>query len=354
MDWNNIHPDFRFNGIAITKEDIAELSYSLIKEGEVFEKEIGNFLQQWIDDKDIIVVNTSGSTGTPKSITLKKEHMVNSAMATGGYLSLKPTNTALLCMSANFIAGKMMLVRAIVLGLHITAVAASSNPLQGLTQKFNFCAMVPMQLQNSLDKLGAVKTIIIGGAPMSNTLKEEVQTIETQVFETYGMTETITHIALKRINNSSQNHFNALPGVKLSIDKRECLVINAPKISDSSVVTNDIVELHSETEFSWLGRYDSIINSGGIKLHPEQLEAKLYKIINSIFFVSGLSDIILGTKLILVVETNVDVSGLLQQIKESGLFKSHEIPKEIYGISKFERTENGKIQRVKTLETLQK
>lgn len=352
MNWNNIHPDFRFNGIAITKEDIAELSYSLIKEGEEFQREIGNFFQQWIDDKDSIVVSTSGSTGAPKFIILQKEHMVNSAMVTGAYLSLQSKNSALLCMSANFIAGKMMLVRAMVLGLHLTVIKASSNPLRGITQKFDFCAMVPLQLQSSLDKLDVVKTIIIGGAPISDTLKQEVQGLKTQVFETYGMTETITHVALKRINNSSQKHFKALPGVELSKDKRNCLVINAPKISNIPVVTNDVVELHSETEFTWLGRYDSVINSGGIKLIPEQIESKLTSALKTRFFVAGIPDEILGKKIVLVIECKMKPFNILAQIQSVKELDMYEVPKEVLCIDTFIETKNGKINRKATLAIL--
>lgn len=352
MDWSNIHPDFRLNGVAVSKKTIIELSYSLIKEGEVFEKEIGDFLQQWVDNKDSIVVETSGSTGIPKSIKLKKEYMVNSAKATRDFFDLKPKDSALLCMSPNYIAGKMMLVRAMVLGLHLTAVAASSKPLGGLSKTFDFCAMVPMQLQNSLGEIEKIKTVIIGGAPMSNQLKEKVQDIQTQVFETYGMTETITHIALKNINNSSESEFYALPGVILSKDNRDCLVINAPKIADAPVVTNDIIELLSETKFNWLGRYDSIINSGGIKLIPEQIEEKIAGIIKQRFFVAGVPDEVLGQKMVLIIEGKIDSLKVLEKIKVLENIEKNQIPKEVYTVPYFVYTPNEKINRKATLQSL--
>ncbi|WP_298485684.1 AMP-binding protein [uncultured Maribacter sp.] len=354
LDWNKIHVDFKLNGVSIGEDTISEVAYSFIKEGENFEKEIGDFLQCWIDNNETIEVKTSGSTGIPKTIVLKKEHMVNSALATGDYFNLKPKDTAFMCMSASYIAGKMMLVRAMVLGLAITIVAPSSNPLENVTKQFDFCAMVPLQLQNSINKLHTLKKVIIGGAPMSASLKEKVQGIKTEVFETYGMTETITHIALKKINNNSKKTFSILPGIKITKDNRDCLVIDAPKITNTTIFTNDIVEIISETEFNWLGRIDNVINSGGVKLHPEQIETKLSTIVKSRFFVAGVPDETLGQKLILIVETSDNVSNLLSKIKNSGLFGVYEIPKEIHAISKFEYTKSDKVQRSKTLEMLKK
>ncbi len=354
LECNKIHPDFKLNGVSVNNFDMPEVAYSYIKEGEEFEKDIGVFLQDWIDSNETIEVKTSGSTGIPKVIVLHKKHMVNSALATGNYFNLKPKDKALLCMSASYIAGKMMLVRAMVLGLHITALVPSSNPLENSNENFEFCAMVPMQLQNSILKLDKIKTLLIGGAPMSTLLRQKIQKLKTTVFETYGMTETITHIALKRVNNNPAKTFSVLSGVKISKDNRGCLVINAPKIGCSSIVTNDIVELVSETEFNWLGRVDNVINSGGIKLHPEQIENKLSKLMDANFFVTGVPDEKLGQKLILIIETDKSTSGLLSKIKNSILCNSYEIPKEVYAISKFVYTTTNKIQRFKTLKKLKK
>ncbi|RKR12930.1 O-succinylbenzoic acid--CoA ligase [Maribacter vaceletii] len=352
MDWSKIHSDFKLNGVSISKKEIPEVAYSYIKEGEDFEKEIGEFLQNWIDNKETIEVKTSGSTGVPKLLVLKKEHMVNSAIATGKYFNLEPKNTALLCMSANYIAGKMMLVRAMVLGLHITVIAPSSNPLEKAKKQFDFCAMVPLQLQNSLGKLNALRTVIIGGAPMSISLKEKVQGLKTAVFETYGMTETITHIALKKINNNPKKTFSVLPNVKVSKDGRDCLVIDAPKITNTTIVTNDIVEIISETEFNWLGRVDNVINSGGVKLHPEQIEAKLSSIVKNTFFVAGIFDEILGEKLVLVLENENENSLILEKIKEIKTITKYQIPKSVYIKENFIYTPNGKLNRKATLNSL--
>ncbi|MEX0361925.1 MAG: AMP-binding protein, partial [Allomuricauda sp.] len=325
--WHKIHPRFKLNGIHYAFDELLEVGYSLIKEGAPFEKSIGDFLVEWAMEIATVVVQTSGSTGIPKDIGLKKEHMVNSALATGSYFNLLPGNTALLCLPCSSIAGKMMLVRAMVLGLELDYVEPSSTPLSGIGKTYDFSAMVPLQVEKSLVQLNQIKTLIIGGASVSFGLKEKLQTVSTMCYETYGMTETITHVAVNQLNASLDcrpeqsegpidKAFTILPGTAISKDPRGCLVINAPTISDEPVVTNDLVELINETQFLWLGRYDSIINSGGVKLIPEQIEKKLASLIPSRFFVAGIPDKTLGQKLVLVIEgEETDSTELLQQVK---------------------------------------
>ncbi|WP_431123763.1 AMP-binding protein [Flagellimonas flava] len=367
--WHKIHPSFKLNGIHYACNELPEVGYSLIKEGVPFEKSIGDFLVEWGMETATVVVQTSGSTGTPKDIALKKEHMVNSALATGSYFNLEPGNSALLCLPCSSIAGKMMLVRAMVLGLELDYVEPSSMPLSGIRKTYDFSAMVPLQVGKSLVQLNQIKSLIIGGASVSFGLKEKLQTVSTTCYETYGMTETISHVAVKAIQNSKfkiensgnpiveqsnnrtiqQSNFSALPNITFSQDSRSCLVIEAPKISDELVVTNDIVELISKTEFQWLGRYDSVINSGGVKLIPEQIEKKLASLIPSRFFVAGIPDKTLGQKLVLVIEgEEKDSSELLQQIKSLEDLDKYEVPKDILCLSKFIETTSGKVDRLKT------
>ncbi len=168
-----VHPRFTLNGISYTTAELKELGYDLVKEGSAFEKSIGDFLSDWLDEKPTLEVKTSGSTGTPKTILLQKRQMVNSALATGEYFDLKEGNTALLCLPADFIAGKMMLVRAMVLGLELDYVELSSSPLAGLSKTYDFAALVPLQLENSLAEIEMIKTLIVGGASVSRTLKEK-------------------------------------------------------------------------------------------------------------------------------------------------------------------------------------
>lgn len=356
-----IHADFRLNGISYSRSDLKALAYDLVKEGKHFEQKIGDFLSDWLDDNPTIEVSTSGSTGTPKRILLQKYQMVNSALATGKFFDLQKGETALLCLPSEYIAGKMMLVRAMVLGLFLDYVEPSSSPLEGVSKRYDLAAMVPLQLEHSLNKIDLVKTLLVGGTAVSSQLNKELQNMGVAVFETYGMTETITHIAVKRINDSSsvktsesgKNYFSTLPNVVLTKDSRDCLVIKAPKICDIPIITNDIVNLISETEFEWLGRYDDVINSGGIKIVPEQVEVKLAKFIKRPFFVAGLEDEILGQKLILVVEGDPDSGTLLSKIVESKVLERYETPKSVHFLPQFVTTDNAKVRRRETLKLLQ-
>ncbi len=351
--WHNTHSNFKLNGIHYTFAELPEIGYSLIKEGDEHEVLIGDFLLDWTSQSTTVTVLTSGSTGKPKKIPLKKNHMVNSASATGNHFGLKAGDTALLCLPSSGIAGKMMLVRAMVLGLELEYVSPSSTPLENCRAEYDFAAMVPLQVESSLEQLSQIKTLIIGGAPISKALKEKLTTVSTNCYETYGMTETITHIACKKIGTESANYFETLPDVSVSTDDRNCLVINAPTISDTIVITNDIVKLIDETKFHWLGRFDSVINSGGIKIIPEQLEEKLLQLIKSRFFIAGIPDSKLGQKVVLIVEDiSVFKPGLLQKIKRLDCISKYEVPKEIHFLKSFVETESGKIHRKKTLQQI--
>lgn len=356
LNYKDIHPQFKLNGVSHGFDELKEVGYSLIKEGNDHEKHIGDFLSDWLDDASTLEVKTSGSTGIPKTILLEKQQMVNSAIATGDFFDLKARHTALLCLPVEYIAGKMMLVRALILGLELDYVSPSSNPLEFVDKSYDFCAMIPLQLQNTIDKIEQIKTLIVGGAAVSTQLKNQVQHKSTRVFETYGMTETITHVALKKVNHSTdssaENNFKALLDVSFSKDKRGCLIIEASKVTSERVITNDLVRLVSDREFEWLGRYDNVINSGGIKLSPEQIEVKLTALITQPFFVAGLEDETLGQKLVLLVEGNSDSGAILSKISNSHLLERFEIPKAIYFLSKFATTDNGKIRRKENLQLI--
>ncbi|NQY30311.1 MAG: AMP-binding protein [Flavobacteriaceae bacterium] len=353
------HSLFKINNHSFTEASFIECIENYLVSDELYLQDIGQFLKDWVNSEAYIKVNTSGSTGLPKEIQLNKKHMCNSALATGEYFSCKENTKALLCLSANYIAGKMMLVRAMVLGWDIHLVSPTANPLKNLTTSYDFCAMVPMQVEESLVDLHKVKKLIIGGAPISSILNKELQIVTTNCYATYGMTETITHIAVKKLNNfsgvisneSEKSHYHILPNVSISQDNRDCLVINAPKVSDETIVTNDIVKLTPNSSFEWLGRYDNVINSGGVKLFPEQIEEKLSHIIKKRFFVIGVPDDKLGEKLILIIESYVRLSLSKSDYKKCMLTK-YEIPKQVFELPKFIETASGKIQRKQTLALL--
>jgi len=340
---NKVHNYFRLNGYHLNAKDLCQVAYSFIKEGDSYEQSIGEFFLDWFDKKDYIEMTTSGTTGLPKLVRLKKQAMIQSALATGDFFDLKPGDKALLCLPTQFVAGKMMLVRSLILGLELDVVSPSLHPLELNTTTYDFVAMVPLQVQNSIAGLSKVRKLIIGGAKLDSALEEKLLPLKTEIYETYGMTETITHIAAKRLGDSV---FSILPNVKISQDDRQCLVINVATISDEPIVTNDLVELLNEQQFKFLGRIDNVINSGGVKLIPEQIEAKLIGKINSRFFVTGLPDTTLGEKLVLVIE------GEKQEFEPDffDVLGKYEKPKEIVFVSKFKENENGKLLRKPTLQ----
>ena len=282
---------------------------------------------------------------------MQKQAMVNSAIATGVYFNLKPKQRALLCLPAHYIAGKMMLVRAIVLGLELDSIEPKSNLEIDINKQYQFTAMVPMQLEKNINKLNNIKTLIVGGAKVSSVLQSNLQTLKTAIFETYGMTETVSHIAVKHLNNPDNNlNFKVLPNINISQDNRNCLVVEAPNICDEKIITNDIVKVHSKNEFEWLGRFDNIINSGGLKVFPEQIENVLYHKINNRFFIASEKDNTLGERVVLVIE------GKENSLNASALndLSSYYKPKVVYYVDEFVATDSGKIKRIETLKKIKK
>lgn len=316
-------------------------------------RQVMEFIQEWENDSDEILVQTSGSTGEPRKIRLKKVHMIASAQATLKALEIQPGMKALLSLSAATIGGKMMIVRAIAGELELIVSELSSSPLESVEEPIDFAAMVPMQLKRSLEsekrQLNQVRKLIVGGAPMSQNLIERCQTISTQVYQTFGMTETISHIALKSINQPRENHYNALSDVELSLDSG-CLVIEAPKIGVQGLKTNDHVELHSSQSFTWLGRKDFVINSGGVKIHPEQVEERIAAIINLPFFVFGQTDELLGERLALCIESADNQN--LDKNHFKSILSPYYVPKVVYYLPQFSYTQSGKIDRLNSLNEL--
>lgn len=315
-----------------------------------FEQSIVDFLKQWYDSNSTIQVQTSGSTGKPKKFDLLKSNMIKSAQLTGKYLDLKKADTALLALPMSYIAGKMMVVRAIVLGLKLICIEPKSQikwvsilALDPHLKHLDFVALTPMQVEKSLDFIPFIQKLIIGGAPLSSTVKAQLLSTENDIYETYAMTETITHIAFKKIANKKNQQLNdafeVFDEITIGQDDRGCLTIATP-YEKTILVTNDVVTILDEKHFLWLGRADHVINSGGIKLFPEQIENKLKPFIAQDFYISYREDESLGQKLLLVVEgkpTKLDFA-------EASLSK-FERPKEIIFVQQFERTTSGKIRR---------
>lgn len=342
ITYKNVHNLFKLNGFHLDREDLCRVAYSFIKEGQEYEQSVGDFLLDWFDNKSYMDMNSSGTTGVPKLIRVEKQAMLNSAIATGDFFGLEPGDKVLNCLPTAYISGKMMFIRAFILGLDMKFVAPSSHPLEYINEEFDFCAMVPLQAKNSLKKLKNIKTLIVGGAKVHKALEQELMKLRIKVYETFSMTETITHIAAKRIGEKA---FTVLPNVTVAVDDRQCLVIDAKNISDKLIVTNDIVNLISNSQFEWIGRIDNIINSGGIKLSPEKIEEKLSTLIPRRYFVNGVPDLVLGEKLVLYIE------GEPMTIDETvfNVLDKYEKPKEIVFMPTFKQTATGKIKRKESL-----
>ena len=322
-----------------------------INASETIQKEVTDFITEWNNSSDFITTKTSGSTGKPKEIKIPKKKMQLSAQMTGKFLQLSAKQNALLCLSPNTIAGKMMIVRAMEFDLNLHITDPASNPLDCVNFTIDFIAIVPLQLstilKNSIDKLRSIKNCIVGGGTISYEQNNQLIENDLTVFQTYGMTETLSHVALRKIGKQTEEFYTALEGNHFSINTSNQLIIHTPLLDFEPLVTNDIVELINTNQFCWKGRTDFVINSGGIKLHPEEMELKLSKLIAIPFFISSLKDELLGEKVILCIESKEKID--LSKIDFIQILSKYEIPKEIYYFEKFEYTESLKINKLKTI-----
>lgn len=329
--------------------DFNNLNINQLSFHSEFEKKVRNFIEEWSSDGETVKVQTSGSTGVPKIFGIEKKKMMNSAVMTCNFLGLKEGDTALLCLPVEYISGKMMVVRSMERKLKLIVNDPSLRPVENLKQEVDFCAMTPLQVENSLEKLYLIKNLIIGGAAVSESLKSKILQMNldpsNRIFETYGMSETLSHIALKQLMPEPEDYFTVFENVFISLNERGCLSIFAPNVNAELLVTNDLVEIKNEKQFKFLGRIDNVINSGGAKIFPEALEALVKKEIpNEAIFV-GLPDESLGQKLILIIEGNQS-DEVIQKISEVPFDKNFHKPKEIIFINKIPRTPNGKVNRL--------
>ena len=322
--------------------------------GFFWQKKIIDFLNEWNGSKIYLTVNTSGSTGTPKEIQLLKEHAVKSAQATGNFLNIKKGSTALLCLPINYIAGKMMLIRAFVLGLKLICIKPKSK-VSLKNQKINFCAMTPMQATCSKGVVQLIEKLIIGGAPIPPLLRRRLSLCSTEIYESFGMTETISHFAMRNISKG-ESFFTVLPSIRIKIDEESRLSVKMPW-SRHWILTNDLAKPLNDRKFIWIGRLDNVVNSGGIKLFPEEIEKKLESMIKYNFIIAPIPDKMLGESLILIVEgvlADKEKSQLQKIIDKTQVLNKYEKPKDIHLLSEFIRTPSGKINRRETIKmTLQ-
>lgn len=329
--------------------DFNNLNINQLSFHSEFEKKVKNFLKEWFSEGETVNVQTSGSTGVPKVFGIEKKKMINSAIMTCNFLGLKEGDSALLCLPVEYISGKMMIVRSMERKLRLIVNEPSLRPVENLDQEVDFCAMTPLQVENSLDKLHLIKNLIIGGAAVSESLKNKILQMNldssNRIFETYGMSETLSHIGLKKLMPEPEDYFTVFENVSISLDERGCLAIFAPNVNAELLITNDLVEIKNDKQFKFLGRIDNVINSGGAKIFPEELEKLVKKeITNEAIFV-GLPDERLGQKLILIIEGNQS-DEVVQKISIVPFEKNFHKPKEIIFVDKIPRTPNGKVNRM--------
>jgi len=346
----------QFYGLHFNKDKINLLCEEKINDSKVdsWEREIFVFLRDWFSNSDSMSVTTSGSTGAPQTIKLLKKHMIVSAKSTLNFFNLKEGDNALLCLPTSYIAGKMMIVRAIVGNLNLIYTSPTSLPNSNFDKVVDFAAMVPNQVFTLLNLLKGrlvlqnIKQLLIGGASISNELEGRLMEYPgINAWHSYAMTETITHIALRKIgDNQYLGDFYPLTGVAIAIDSNDNLVIDYPGIGVNSCSTNDIAQIFNDGSFSILGRSDNIVVSGGIKLNPELIEPIISKYVNADFFIGGIPDLKFGEKLVLFIEGKDKGYNIVELIEICmDELNSYEMPKEINYLSEFLRTESGKIRR---------
>jgi len=328
-----------------------------------FQKEVFDFCQQWKLGKNEFLFHTSGSTGKPKPIYLSRLIMIESAKMTKNWLNLQEGDHVLLCLPIEYIAGAMMLVRALVLKLNIVIIEPSQNPLEEITNpvSIHLASFVTTQWSTILQSnrnlfsiFSEVKGILIGGSELTPLLELQTRDIHLPIFQTYGMTETCSHIAFRPINTEA-NYYQCFPQVKIKINHESCLCIHSPSTLNQWIETNDVAELVSDKQFRIVGRKDFIINSGGRKINPERIEkfCLAFFTLNSCLFkifASGLEDDFYGQKLVLFIESKEELFLKLQLVDYLKLnLESWEVPKQIIVLPKFLYTKSGKIDRPNTL-----
>lgn len=348
-----------------TSEEIKEGNYPTPL--NPFHQAVLDFSHDWLNGKEHFELQTSGSTGLPKKIEVTRNQLKASAQLSASVLGLQKNFNSLVCLDVRYIGGVMMIVRSLEVGMNMIIMEPSSNPFEKMDTRFtiDFIAIVPLQLEAILkspqrDMLNKINTALIGGAAINPKTIKDIEGMKCNFFATYGMTETLSHIALQKLNGpNAQDYFESLPGITLSQDERGCLKIFAPHISDEPTTTNDLIEFITPSQFRWLGRADTIINTGGVKVIPEKVETSIRVVLDHLditnrFFVAALPDTLLGESVNLFFEGipfQKEMEDMIQKkIKET--VNRFERPKSIQYLSAFVNTDTGKINKGKTIASM--
>ena len=315
-----------------------------------FLQDLEAFLQEWQNDKPTVWVHTSGSTGTPKPMQVEKERMKASARLTCSFLGLKEGDSALLCMPLQYIAGKMVVVRSLIANLKLIPVTPNGHPLKDLKEAPTFAAMIPMQVYNTLQVpeekaiLMGIKHLIIGGGAIDDALGKALKEFPNHVWSTYGMTETLSHIALRRLNGKdASDWYTPFYNVSIRLSEEGTLIINAPNVCADELITNDIAEINKEEKFRILGRKDNTINSGGVKIQIEQVEATLKEHLDIPFQITARKDAKFG-EIVVLIYNKVKDEALVRQVCEEAL-PTYWVPKAYIAVDELPLTGTGKPDR---------
>ncbi len=343
-----------FGGQYISYE---ELAHSNPSSSNLYFDSILGYCKAYLLGKQVFPVKTSGSTGKPKTILLNREQLKLSAQMTINALSLTKEYKGLVCLSTDHIGGKMMLIRGMELGMELYIIEPTADVSSHHLPPIDFVAMVPLQLKALLmsdsgrNFLSQCKAVIIGGSPIDPLDESQLEQFQSPIYQTFGMTETVSHIALRRLNGPQKElYFRAFKELHLSLDERGCLVICGAITNNVPVSTNDLVELVQRRKFKWLGRIDQVINSGGYKIHPQNISPSIFQVIRSIgiqanFITIGLPDSKWGQKVTLVLETE-DLKEVTKQkilIKLKAKLHPYEVPKSVEKLQMLPRTPTGKV-----------
>jgi len=342
-------------GIPYTKEMALAMAAHRLASSDTpeWQRDLFAFLQAWWTDSPTLEVQSSGSTGTPKLFHVEKKKMMQSAIMTCSSLHLHKGDNALLCLPLKYIAGKMMVVRALVAGLNLYPVPPDGHPLANIPceLQFDFAAMIPLQVYNSLqinaekEKLITIKQCIIGGATINPSLEKSVAELPNTWYSTYGMTETLSHIALRRLNGPKASlRYYPFPEVMLSLTEENTLVIDAQNITNETLITKDIALIHPDGGFEILGRTDNVIISGGIKLQIEELERKLSEVLSDPFAITSIPDEKFGEKVVVLIQTqHITIEDFIK--KTAHCLHPYEEPKQLICVTEIPMTANGKPDR---------
>ena len=361
---NNSRDSFQLNHRRVSLSNLHAL------EGTTpFESDTISFLKAWLNGNASFSIQTSGSTGVPKTITHKRVQMEASATATIQALQLSSSHVALVCIPTRYVGGRMMLVRALLQEMPIIAMEPEGNPLARALQEdvpVGFCALVPLQMERFLDesfsvvdKLSSTQAVILGGAPVSPRLEQRLQEVPCPVYHTYGMTETVSHVALRSLNGPQRSEaFTLMPGIDAETDDRGCLRICGAVSNQEWVQTNDLIAWEGDRSFRWLGRADNVINTGGVKVFIETVERtieSLWPKKGQRFFLYGKADERLGQQVRLMVEgepwRDSEQQGIISKLSDR--LPPFHAPKSLTFVSAFVETPTGKINRKATVEIVE-